>query len=106
MPFIKKSEQAKREFMGVQYLVGATSDRMMVTLMRFKGGSTVAAHRHGNEQAGYCLSGRYQLRIGEEKHLVEPGDSYVIPSDCEHAFEILENAEAVEVFSPPRRTAA
>jgi quercetin dioxygenase-like cupin family protein len=103
MPFIKKSEQAKREFMGVQYLVGATSDRMMVTLMQFKGGSTVAPHQHENEQAGYCLSGRYRLRIGEEEKLIEPGDSYVIPGNSEHAFEILENAEAVEVFSPPRR---
>jgi quercetin dioxygenase-like cupin family protein len=62
----------------------------------------VGRHRHENEQAGYCLSGRFKLTIEGKGGLIEPGDSYLIPGGAEHSYEILEDSEAVEVFSPPR----
>ena len=60
---VKKSEHKRREFKGVGFLVGATGERMMVTLMQFKQGDRVGRHRHENEQAGYCLFGRFKLTI-------------------------------------------
>lgn len=99
---IKKDDQKRREFKGVQFLVGVTGERMMVTLMQFKQGHRVGKHGHESEQAGYCLSGRFKLTIDDEGHLIEPGDSYLIPGNAEHSYEILEDSEAVEVFSPPR----
>jgi len=99
---VKKGEHKRREFKGVGFLVGATGERMMVTLMQFKRGDRVGRHRHANEQAGYCLSGRFKLTIEGKESLIEPGDSYLIPGDAEHSYEILEDSAAVEVFSPPR----
>lgn len=100
--FVKKQEHKRREFKGVEFVVGATGERMMVTLMQFKRGDRVGTHRHESEQSGYCVSGRFKLRIESEEHLVEPGDSYLIPGNTDHSYEVLENSEAVEVFSPPR----
>jgi quercetin dioxygenase-like cupin family protein len=92
-----------RTFQGVEYLVGATGERMMVTLMKFKRGQVVRPHAHPNEQAGYCLSGSFALDIGGETTRILPHDSYVIPANATHSYEILEDAEVVEVFSPPRK---
>ncbi|MGC9529017.1 MAG: cupin domain-containing protein [Candidatus Bipolaricaulaceae bacterium] len=99
---VKQQEHKRRTFMGVEFLVGVVGERMMVTLMQFKRGRQPGAHSHPHEQVGYCLSGRFELRVGDVVHLVEPGDSYLIPGGTVHAYQVLEDAEAVEVFSPPR----
>ena len=99
---VKAAERQKRGFKGVEFLVGATGERMMVALMTFKEGHDVGTHAHPNEQAGYCVQGRFELTIAGESTLIEPDDSYVIPGGASHSYRILEDALAVEVFSPPR----
>ncbi len=100
--FVKKNQYKKREFKGVEILVGAIGEKMMVTLMLFKKGDHVGKHAHLNEQAGYCISGKFKLVIANEEYLVTTGDSYLIPENTEHEYEILRDYQAVEVFSPPR----
>jgi quercetin dioxygenase-like cupin family protein len=99
---IKRDERKKRSFKGVDFLVGAVGDRMMVTLMTFKEGQEVGAHAHPHEQAGYCIRGRFELTVGTESTVIAPHDSYVIPGGTPHSYRVLENALAVEMFSPPR----
>lgn len=99
---IKSYERKKRSFKGVDFLVGAVGERIMVTLMAFKEGQEVDAHTHPHEQAGYCIRGRFELIVGEETTVIESHDSYVIPGDTKHSYRVLENALAVEMFSPPR----
>jgi len=99
---VKAAERKKRSFKGVEFLVGATGERMMVALMTFKRGQEVGTHAHPNEQVGYCVQGRFELTIAGESTLIEPDDTYVIPSGVSHSYRILEDSLAVEVFSPPR----
>jgi quercetin dioxygenase-like cupin family protein len=99
---VRKNQREKRRFKGVDYLVGATGERMMVTQMLFERGQEVNPHSHPNEQSGYCLSGRFELTIDDVSTEIGPDDSYVIPSGVPHSYRILEDALAIEVFSPPR----
>jgi len=99
---VRSAECKKRTFKGIDFLVGATGERMMVTLMIFKKGQTAETHSHPNEQSGYCFRGRFALTVDNETSIVGPGDSYVIPAGAPHSYEILEDSLAVEVFSPPR----
>lgn len=99
---VKSSARKKHSFKGVDFLVGAVGERVMVTLMTFKEGQEVGAHAHPHEQAGYCVSGRFELTIGDETTVIEPHDSYIIPGSTPHSYRVLENALAVEMFSPPR----
>ncbi len=55
-----------------------------------------------HEQTGYLITGKIRLTIGEQVFDVGPGDSWCIPGNTAHSAEILENALAVEVFSPVR----
>ncbi len=99
---VKKMDFKRRKFRGFHFLLGATGERMMVTLMQFKKGDEVTSHKHPNEQAGYCLAGKFKLKIEENEYLVEEGDSYVIKGDKEHSYIFLEDSKMVEIFSPPR----
>ena len=99
---LKAGRRKKCGFKGVEFLVGATGERMMVTLMTFKKGQQVGTHAHPHEQAGYCIHGRFELIIDGTSAVIEPDDSYVIPGDAPHSYRILEDSSAVEVFSPPR----
>jgi len=99
---VKAAERQKRGFKGVDFLIGATGERMMVALMTFKKSQKVGTHAHPNEQVGYCVQGRFELTIAGESTLIEPDDTYVIPAGASHGYRILEDSLAVEVFSPPR----
>jgi len=68
-----------------------------------KKGSVLPRHSHPHEQAGYLIKGRIRLSIGDEEYDCEPGDSWCIPGNVEHAAHILEDSVAVEVFSPVRQ---
>lgn len=99
---VKQKEMRRQSFQEIEYLIGATGIRAMVTIMAFRKGQAVVSHRHPNEQVGYCLEGRFELTLDGESSLIEPGDSYAIPGNVPHAYRILEDARAVEVVTPPR----
>ena len=99
---VKSSKREKRIFKGVDHFVGATGERMMVTLMLFKQNQNVGTHSHPHEQAGYCIKGKFVITIDGDSTEIGPDDSYVIPGGVSHSYRMLEDALAVEMFSPPR----
>lgn len=75
----------------------------MVCKMLYKKTDSVPTHAHPNEQSGYVISGKYRLKFGNNNQTLEAGDSYSIPENVEHSFEILEAGEVVDVFTPIRQ---
>lgn len=65
-------------------------------------GSALPMHNHPQEQTGYLVSGRLRLTIGEETRDLAPGDSWSVPGNVIHGAQVLEDAVAIEVFSPLR----
>jgi len=78
-------------------------EKTLLAEFRLQKGANLPKHSHPHEQTGYLISGRIQLSIGDETFEVEPGDCWSIPGNVEHAAEIIEDAIAVEVFSPVRK---
>jgi len=74
----------------------------LMSEFRLQAGHPLPVHEHPQEQTGYLVSGRLRLTIGAETHDVGPGDSWSIPGGVPHGAEVLEDAVAVEVFSPLR----
>ena len=100
---VTKAEDAQpREYSGVRFERLAVGSETMVTKMHFEVGDEVAPHEHPNEQSGYVISGRHRLIVDGEETILEAGDSYSIPRGLEHALEILESGEVIDVFVPPR----
>jgi len=77
-------------------------EKTLLAEFRLAKGAVMPAHRHPHEQTGYLVSGRLELTIGDECHLVTPGDSWCIAGNVTHSAVALADAVAVEAFSPVR----
>ncbi len=87
---------------GIEQKTLVYGENTLMTEFVLKKGSRLPQHSHPHEQTGYLVSGRIRLFIDAEEHVVTPGDSWCIPGNVEHGAEILEDAVAIEVFSPVR----
>ena len=99
---VKSSDAKHREFFGVRLQVLSVGQKSMVCKMLYKTNDIVPKHAHPNEQSGYVISGKYRLKYSHYDQIIESGDSYVIPENMEHSFEILESGEVIDVFTPIR----
>jgi len=77
-------------------------DATLMSEFHLLAGFPLPLHAHPQEQTGYLVSGRLRLTIGDETHDVTPGDSWSIRGGLRHGAEVLEDAVAIEVFSPVR----
>lgn len=77
-------------------------DKTLMTEFRLKKGSILPRHCHPHEQTGYLVSGKIRLQIEDQSFDCEPGDSWCVAGDAQHGADILEDAVAIEVFSPVR----
>lgn len=87
---------------GIEQKTLVYGDKTLLTEFLLRAGSTLPRHAHPHEQTGYLVRGRIFLTIGAQEFDVGPGDSWCIPSGMEHGARIVEDALAIEVFSPVR----
>lgn len=66
-------------------------------------GSSVPLHHHVNEQMTWIISGRAEVRSGGKIHELRAGEIMVFAPNVEHAFTILEDTVAIDIFSPARQ---
>ncbi len=99
---VKKEDARKRTFFGVDFVLLAHGPKSMVTKMQYKETNNVPSHAHPNEQSGYVVSGKYRIKFTDYDQVLEAGDTYSIPADVEHNFEIIIPGEVVDFFTPPR----
>lgn len=64
------------------------------------------AHSRPYETVGYVLEGRATLTLEGQTVTLESGDSWVVPAEAEHSYEVHETFKAVEATSPPARAHA
>lgn len=102
---VKKEYAVKRVFKGVNLDSLAVGEKSMVTKMNYVKGNFATTHQHPHEQCGYVVSGQYRLIVDAQPKIDEilvAGDSYAIPGNVPHSFEVLEGGEVVDVFTPQR----
>ncbi len=103
--FVRREEALKKTFKGVSLDSLAVGEKSMVTKMNYVEGNFATLHTHPHEQCGYVISGKYHLIVdGDEKIdvIMESGDTYVIPGNTPHSFEVIEGGEVIDVFTPQR----
>ena len=96
---VRKEDASKKVFKGVSLDSLAVGEKSMVAKMNYVKGNFTSTHQHPHEQCGYVISGEYRLNMEMPLHA---GDSYAIPGNTPHSFEVMESGEVVDVFTPPR----
>jgi quercetin dioxygenase-like cupin family protein len=92
----------KQAMPGIQIKTLVYGDTTLLSQFRLAGGHTLPVHTHPHEQTGYLVSGRLKMSIGDDTFDVSPGDTWCVPGNIPHGAEVLEDAVAIEVFSPVR----
>jgi quercetin dioxygenase-like cupin family protein len=81
----------------------AHGETMTVARFRLRKGTIVEQHQHVNEQIATVLSGRMKFVLGDgSEHVVDAGETIVLPPNVPHAAEVLEDSEVLDAFSPVR----
>jgi quercetin dioxygenase-like cupin family protein len=79
-----------------------SGEKAMIVWWAILEGGHAAAHSHPHEQIFWMLSGKMEIRIGEERRVCGPGDIGVIPAGVEHEAWFHEDTQVIDVFAPPR----
>ncbi len=102
---VRKEDALKKTFKGVSLDSLAVGEKSMVTKMNYVKGNFATTHQHPHEQCGYVISGQYRLKVDCAESIdviLNSGDSYAIPGNVPHSFEVIEGGEVVDVFTPQR----
>lgn len=98
----KNTEGYRTPIEGIRMKTIVYGDKTLMTEFQLAKDAVLPRHSHPHEQTGYLVSGKLKLHIGSDTFDCDPGDSWCIPGDMEHGADVLEDAIAVEVFSPVR----
>jgi quercetin dioxygenase-like cupin family protein len=100
----KRNAEAKlvEMFPGVTRRTLNSGDRTTLVEIAIAKGASVPLHTHPHEQIGYVARGRLRFQIGDDVRDLAMGDSYCVPGEVSHGVEALEDAIAVDIFSPVR----
>jgi quercetin dioxygenase-like cupin family protein len=77
-------------------------DNLMVARYWLRRGAVVAQHHHPEEQVICVLSGSIDFELSGSRRVLKAGDVAHVQCDASHGGTVLEDAETIEVFSPPR----
>jgi quercetin dioxygenase-like cupin family protein len=76
---------------------------MTMARMEVRKGALVPEHSHHNEQVTTLEQGRMRFVLDGVELILNAGESLHIPANVPHSAEVLEDAVAVDMFSPPRQ---
>ena len=78
-------------------------DRLTLAVVDLEPNTDVAEHQHDNEQLGLVLKGEITMTVDGASRSLQPGDTYVIPSNVRHSARTSgARTTVIDVFAPVR----
>ncbi len=108
MPFIKLSDVIRDVEHGSTLPAGMSRQAIvvgdiMLALHEAFPNLKCKPHTHASAQVSYMLKGKLRMCIGNEEHVISPGEIAYVPPNVEHSIESLDEYVLVlDIFSPPR----
>jgi len=100
--FMSKDIQEEDLKNGIKRKVLSHHDNLMVVEAIFEKGAIGTMHEHFHEQCTYVISGRFEFTIGDEKKVVQKGDSLYMEPHVLHGAVCLEAGTLLDIFTPQR----
>ena len=102
MPFFDIKEQPSKEVIKGYTARPVHTGTMTMMYWTVEEGAAMPVHQHVHEQVAHVLKGRFELTIGGETSVLEPGMVAVIPPGVPHGGRALTHCELLDVFLPER----
>lgn len=87
---------------GAERRILCYNDDLMMVEFRFAKDGLGALHNHPHTQSTVVASGKFQFTLEGETHILEAGDSLLIPSLAMHECLCLEPGVLMDAFTPSR----
>lgn len=87
---------------GVSRKILASDGKLMSVEVYFVKGAIGELHSHSHEQIGYVVKGSFEATLGDEKTIINAGDTYYVPPDVVHGVVALEDGVLLDIFTPQR----
>lgn len=65
-------------------------------------GADFPLHQHPHQQVAHVLEGAFELTLGNETRILEPGTTAVIPGGVVHGGKAITDCLLLDVFTPER----
>jgi quercetin dioxygenase-like cupin family protein len=99
---VKSTKAYVEALVGVRRKTLAYGEKGLMGEFALKAGADLPIHSHPHEQIGYLVTGALILLIDGQEHSLQPGDSWAIPGNVQHAAKAVADSVAIEVFVPIR----
>ena len=104
MPFYNWDKLKRIEFNPLVYGKVVQTEKAMVAKITCPAGKVMNMHKHDFDQITNMLRGKMRWEIeGEGELVVGPWDVMVMPAGVAHGGEVIEEAEYIDIFVPPRQ---
>ena len=67
-------------------------ENLIMVCMEIEAEKEDTGHKHKYDQCGIVLEGKIEMYIGEERKMLNPNESYFIPSGMQHGWKTFENS--------------
>jgi len=78
------------------------SKNMTFAYWNIKENAPLPSHSHPHEQVANVTKGKFELKVGDETKIMEPGDIAVIPPNAKHSGKAITKCRIIDVFYPVR----
>jgi quercetin dioxygenase-like cupin family protein len=102
MPFIEKNKLPSKEILPGYVGRSIHTGTMSFMYWTVKAGAAIPLHSHIHQQVAHVLNGQFELTVGEETKILDPGIIAVIPPNVTHGGKAITDCELLDVFSPER----
>ncbi len=102
MEFLKLSDLNEVEPIPGFRLRVVHADNMSLAYWTIAAGAELPEHSHPHEQVTNLISGKLELRIGDQTEICEPGAIAIIPPNVPHSGKAIEECRVIDVFHPTR----
>jgi quercetin dioxygenase-like cupin family protein len=73
-----------------------------INFIEIKAGCSVPLHQHVHEQSSFVLEGRFEMTVGDEVRVLEPGLFCIVAPNLIHGGTAITDCKLIDVFSPVR----
>lgn len=78
------------------------SENMTLVFWEVEEGAQLPEHSHSQEQVANVLEGKFELTLGGQKNLLEPGTVALIPANTPHSGVAISKCRLLDIFYPHR----
>lgn len=102
MSFVELNKLTKKEVIKGYHARTIHTGTMTFMYWLVEEGAAMPMHSHVHEQVAHVINGKFELTVGEETKILEPGTVAVIPPNIPHGGKAITYCELLDVFHPVR----